>query len=130
MPKYYTIIDPNLNAADGLWVPSEFEAFATRVVPSDVAVSVELACVAATGRRLPFGFGHAIARLAVQAAGSVRAECAMRAPIPGLDPAGGKQEAQAERTLLVRQRQEIQEVLWKPQIGDAYRILTATCACG
>jgi hypothetical protein len=86
MPKYHTLIDPNLNAANGLWVPSEFEAVASQVVPCDLAIAVELACVSATGHRLPFGFGHAIASLAVQAEGAVRAECAMRAPIPGLDP--------------------------------------------
>ena len=87
MPKYHTLIDPNLNAVDGKWVPSEFDAIATAVPRVDLVIAVELACLAATGRRLPFGFGNAIATLATKGdPAHVRADCAMRSPIPDLDP--------------------------------------------
>ena len=86
MPKYHTVIDPNLNAAGGLWVPTEFEAIGKTTAPIELAIAVELACLAATGQRLPFGFGHAIALLATRGTNTTRAECAMRSCIPDLDP--------------------------------------------
>ena len=42
MPQYHNLIDPNLNAADGLWVPAEFEATERQLVRSDVVVAIEL----------------------------------------------------------------------------------------
>ena len=40
-------------------------------------------------------------------------------PAPGIDQADGKEEAQAECTLLVRQRPEVQEVLRGPKVVNA-----------
>ena len=85
MPQYHNLIDPNLNAVDGLWVPTEFEVSERALVQSDVVVSLELACQTATGHRLPFGFGPLLAKLAAEGA-PVVADCALRTPIPDLDP--------------------------------------------
>jgi hypothetical protein len=85
MPQYHNIIDPNLNVgAEGLWVPTEFDIYRVPLTPVDVAVLVELACLSATGERLPFGFGHLIATLASD--GQTRGESTLRSPIPDLDP--------------------------------------------
>jgi hypothetical protein len=84
MPHYHNLIDPNVNAVDGLWVPAEFEASEVPRVDIETVISIELACVAATGQRLPFGVGPHIAILAAD--GCTRAECALRSPIPDLDP--------------------------------------------
>ena len=86
MPKYHNVIDPNLNAVDGLWVPSEFDVVEKTTAPIELAIAVELACLAATGHRLPFGFGHDIAKLASLAEGVRHADCAMRSTIPDLEP--------------------------------------------
>ena len=85
MPQYDNLIDPNLNAVDGLWVPTEFEVSERALVQSDVVVAIELACLSATGHRLPFGFGPLLAKLAAEGA-PVVADCALRTPIPDLDP--------------------------------------------
>ena len=85
MPQYLNIIDPNLNAADHLWVPTEFEVSELPLASLDVVCVVELACLAATGgKRLPFGFGTHIARLAAD--GQTRAEASLRSAIGDLDP--------------------------------------------
>ena len=84
MPQYHTLIDPNLNAVDDLWVPAEYDVSERSLVPIDLLMAVELACLAATGHRLPFGFGPHITMLATE--GAVRAECAMRSSIPDIDP--------------------------------------------
>ena len=86
MPKYHNVIDPNLNAVDGLWVPSEFDVVEKTTAPIELAIAVELACLAATGHRLPFGFGHDIAKLASLTEGVQHADCAMRSTIPDLEP--------------------------------------------
>ena len=58
MPQYRNIIDPNVNSVDGLWVPAEFDVSEADSAGVDVVIQVELACVAATGKRLPFGFSR------------------------------------------------------------------------
>ena len=84
MPQYHNLIDPNLAAVDGLWVPTEFDVAEAPHAPTPLVLLVELACLTATGQRLPFGFSHTITQLAT--GHSVRAECAMRTPIPGYAP--------------------------------------------
>ena len=64
MPQYHNIIDPNVNSVDGLWVPTEFEVGELDSAALEVVCALELACIAATGERLPFGFGTHIATLA------------------------------------------------------------------
>ena len=83
MPQYRNIIDPNVNSVDGLWVPAEFDVSEADSAGVDVVIQVELACVAATGKRLPFGFGTMIAVLASE--GKKRAQCRLRSPIADLD---------------------------------------------
>lgn len=84
MPQYLNIIDPNVNAVDGVWVPTEFDVRERRTASLDLVVGIELACVAATGKRLPFGFGPLIASLASDG-GEVRAAVTLASPIPDLD---------------------------------------------
>ena len=83
MPQYRNIIDPNVNSVDGLWVPAEFDVSEADSAGVNVVIQVELACVAATGKRLPFGFGTMIAVLASE--GKKRAQCRLRSPIADLD---------------------------------------------
>ena len=87
MPHYHNIVDPNVNVgADGLWVPTEFDVLRVPLVPVEIAALVELACLESTGQRMPFPIGHVIVELANGDGTETRGECAMRTPIPDLDP--------------------------------------------
>ena len=57
MPQYHNLIDPSLNAVDGLWVPAEFEATGGTSYTATSSSPSSKRALAATGQRLPFGFG-------------------------------------------------------------------------
>ena len=84
-PQYHNIIDPNVGAVDGRWVPVSFDCAEVTAPRADILLAVELACFAATrGRLLPPGFARRIAL----AAGPVpkRARCRLCSPLPDIDP--------------------------------------------
>merc|ERR1711971_503339 len=83
-PMYHNIIDPNLGAVDGVWVPTDFLVSGQVTAPFDMLISLQLAAKASTGRFMPFG----AARMVILMAGKYvrRAKCRIAGEISDLDP--------------------------------------------
>lgn len=82
MPKYHNVIDPNIGAVDGMWVPTDVDVTTTVVRPFDLALCLMHAAVEQVGRKLP---GHVAQRvLAFLGGGRTIARCLLAGRIPDL----------------------------------------------
>ena len=82
----HTVIDPNVGAHNGLWVPTELMITEEVSPKEDVLLSIELLFYHVTNQRsfLPSGFAKRIAAMA----GNMprKGKCQISSPIPDLDP--------------------------------------------
>lgn len=85
VPNYQNIIDPNIGAFEGVWVPTEFEVSETRTPTDDQLLMVELLCHSKTeGIFLPPGISHSIMSFTGDAPRRGKAKICSK--IPDLDP--------------------------------------------